>query len=83
MPLESVSAGRVWAAGPHRPSAASPFSLSASSPSRSQMTVIGLLRIRLRALYLLLAAEGGVRERPYLDPLIEKEEVGEDREKAS
>lgn len=48
------------------------------------MTVIGLLRIRLRALYLLLAAEGGVRERPYFIPLIEKDDdVGEDSAKAS
>lgn len=48
------------------------------------MTVIGLLRILLRALYLLLAAEGGVRERPYFSPLMEKDgEVGEDREKTS
>lgn len=84
MPLESLSIGRVWAAGPDRLSAVSPYSLSASSPSRSQITVIGLLRIRLRALYLLLAAEGGVRERPYLKPLIdENDDVGEDREKAS
>lgn len=79
VPFESVSTGRVWDTGPGRLSAASPYSLSASSPSRSQITVIGLLRIRLRALYLLLAAEGGVRERPYLKPLIEKGEVGEDR----
>lgn len=84
MPLESLSLGRVWAAGPDRLSAVSPYSFSASSPSRSQITVIGLLRIRQRALYLLLAAEGGVRERPYFDPLIEKDdEVGEDREKVS
>lgn len=54
VPLESLS----WASSP---SANSP---SPSSPSRSQMTVMGLLRMRLRALYLLLAAEGGVRERP-------------------
>lgn len=54
VPLESLS----WASSP---SASSP---SPSSPSRSQMTVMGLLRMRLRALYLLLAAEGGVRERP-------------------
>lgn len=40
--------------------------------------------IRLRALYLLLAAEGGVRERPYFIPLIEKEgEVGDERAKLS
>lgn len=65
-------------------SAASPVSLSASSPSRSQITVMGLLRILLRALYLLLAAEGGVRERPYFSPLMEKEgEVGEDSENTS
>lgn len=71
-------------AAPDRVSAVSPYSLSANSPSRSQITVIGLLRIRQRALYLLLAAEGGVRERPYLNPLIEKDgEVGEDRAKAS
>ena len=74
-----MSPGRVWL------SAVSPYSLSASSPSRSQITVIGLLRIRLRALYLLLAAEGGVRERPYFNPLIAKDDddVGEDRAKAS
>lgn len=78
MPLELLSPGRVWL------SAVSPYSLSASSPSRSQITVIGLLRIRLRALYLLLAAEGGVRERPYFNPLIAKDDdVGEDRAKAS
>lgn len=66
------------------PSAASPVSLSVSSPSRSQITVIGLLRILLRALYLLLAAEGGVRDRPYFSPLMEEDgEVGEDREKTS
>lgn len=50
--------------GADRLAAVPPCSLSASSPSRSQITVIGLLRIRQRALYLLLAAEGGVRERP-------------------
>lgn len=45
---------------------------------------MGLLRILLRALYLLLAAEGGVRERPYFSPLAAKDgEVGEDREKTS
>lgn len=32
------------------------------------MTVIGLLWMRFRVLYLLLAAEGGVRLRPYLGP---------------
>lgn len=32
------------------------------------MTVMGLLWIRFRTLYLLLAAEGGVRLRPYLGP---------------
>lgn len=73
--------GRVWTT--EMLSAVSPYSLSASSPSRSQITVIGLLRILLRALYLLLAAEGGVRERPYFIPLIEKDEVGEERAKAS
>lgn len=81
MPFESRSAGRVWTT--EMLSAVSPYSLSASSPSRSQMTVIGLLRILLRALYLLLAAEGGVRERPYFIPLSEKDEVGEERDKAS
>lgn len=44
-------------------------SQSGSSPSLSQITVMGLLRIRLRALYLLLAAEGGVRDRPYFGPI--------------
>lgn len=45
---------------------------------------MGLLRILLRALYLLLAAEGGVRERPYFSPPVAKDgEVGEDREKTS
>lgn len=44
-------------------------SQSVSSPSLSQITVMGLLRIRLRALYLLLAAEGGVRDRPYFVPI--------------
>lgn len=38
---------------------------SATSPSLSEMAVIGLLGMRLRLLYRLLAAEGGVRERPY------------------
>lgn len=38
---------------------------SAISPSFSQMAVIGPLGMRLRLLYRLLAAEGGVRERPY------------------
>lgn len=84
MPLESLSAGTPGDAVPDRPSAASPVSPSVSSPSRSQMTVIGLLRILLRALYLLLAAEGGVRDRPYFSPLVEKDgEEGEDREKTS
>lgn len=61
--------------------------LSVSSPSRSQITVIGLLRIRLRALYLLLAAEGGVRERPYFGPIsdgdVEKGDPGEYRGQSS
>lgn len=47
------------------------------------MTVIGLLRMRLRALYLLLAAEGGVRDRPYFGPIsdgdVEKGDPGEHR----
>ncbi len=38
---------------------------SAISPSFSQMAVIGPLEMRLRLLYRLLAAEGGVHERPY------------------
>lgn len=38
---------------------------SAISPSLSQMAVIGPLGMRLRLLYRLLAADGGVRERPY------------------
>lgn len=72
VPVESLSAGRVWTAGgPDRLSVVSPYSLSASSPSRSQITVMGLLRIRLRVLYLLLAADGGMRGRPYLDPPVE------------
>lgn len=83
VPLESLSVERVWELGSGRSSGASPDSLSVSSPSRSQITVIGLLRILLRALYLLLAADGGVRDRAYFAPLIEKEKVGEDREKAS
>lgn len=84
MPLESWSTDAVGDAVSVKPSAASPVSLSASSPSRSQITVMGLLRILLRALYLLLAAEGGVRERPYFSPLVAKDgEVGEDREKTS
>ena len=53
---------------------------SASSPSRSQMTVIGLLRMRLRALYLLLAAEGGVRDRPYFGPTEEGDVDDEPKE---
>lgn len=44
-------------------------SQSVSSPSLSQMTVMGLLRMRQRALYLLLAADGGVRDRPYFGPI--------------
>lgn len=84
VPLESLSAETIGDAVSAGPSAASPVSLSVSSPSRSQMTVMGLLRILLRALYLLLAAEGGVRDRPYFSPLMEKDgEVGEDREKTS
>lgn len=47
---------------------------SAVSPSRSQMTVMGLLRRRQRAAYLLLAADGGVRERPCLGPAGEEGE---------
>lgn len=67
-----------------RPSTASLYSLSPHSPSRSQITVMGLLSIRLRALYLLLAAEGGVRDRPYFIPPNAKEgEVGEDRGRES
>lgn len=46
------------------------------SPSRSQMTVMGLLSRRQRAAYLLLAAEGGVRERPSLGPAGEDGEEG-------
>lgn len=38
---------------------------SVTSPSFSQMAVIGPLRMRQRLLYRLLAAEGGVLERPY------------------
>ena len=73
MPLkEWRSRGGLCSPGP-RPSAAS---LSAHSPSRSQITVMGLLR-RRRALYLLLAADGGVRERPYLDPPCGDEYEGE------
>lgn len=59
----------------HDSSSASP--LSVNSPSLSQMTVIGLLRIRLRELYLLLAAEGGVRDRLYFGPSIEEGDKGE------
>lgn len=81
VPFESRSAGRVWTTDAL--SAVSPYSLSASSPSRSQMTVIGLLRILLRALYLLLAADGGVRERPYFVPLVDKDAVGDDGANAS
>lgn len=74
--MESLSAERL--------STASPYSLSPHSPSRSHITVMGLLSILLRALYLLLAAEGGVRERPYFIPLNAKEgEVGEDRGRES
>lgn len=36
---------------------------------------MGLLGMRLRALYLLLAAEGGVRDRPYRDPTKEEEPI--------
>lgn len=57
----------------------SPSALSVNSPSLSQMTVMGLLRIRLRELYLLLAAEGGVRDRPYFGPSIEEGDKGEQR----
>lgn len=62
----------------HGSSAPSP--LSVNSPSLSQMTVMGLLRIRLRELYLLLAAEGGVRDRLYFGPSIEEGDKGEHRE---
>lgn len=51
---------------------------SASSPSFSQIAVIGPLRMRLRLLYRLLAAEGGVLERPYLEDIM----LGESRGKA-
>ena len=44
------------------------------------ITVMGLLRRRLRALYLLLAAEGGVRERPYLIPPKDMGEEGDEGE---
>lgn len=86
MPLEFWSRGWGWglARGLDRQLVDSPFSPSASSPSRSQMTVMGLLRIRLRALYLLLAAEGGVRDRPYFIQLREEDgEDGEERVKPS
>lgn len=83
VPFKSLSVERVWDVDSGRSSAVSPNSLSVSSPSRSQITVIGLLRILLRALYLLLAADGGVRDRAYFAPFIEKDKVGEDREKAS
>lgn len=62
------------------PASSNPSPLSVNSPSLSQMTVIGLLGIRLRELYLLLAADGGVRDRPYFGPSAEEGDRGEHRE---
>lgn len=49
---------------------------SVSSPSLSHITVMGPLGMRLRELYRLLAAQGGVLERPYLECVSEGERRG-------
>lgn len=49
---------------------------SVSSPSLSHITVMGPLGMRLRELYRLLAAQGGVLERPCLEYVSEGERRG-------